>query len=626
MSDTGNHSTLTKVIAVAAIASLMFMGLSFVLAPNEAAQSKFTLTVHPLEPTTKFVSPVPGSSVDFDLQIDWNDPPHLGAHWLLLDIANASFTGPDADPLYWDFTFLGSELGVNGLYYIYETTPLPLTITLRVTYLSTTPGELVHFTIEGLESPAGSTPPYQIPGDTPYEENYTRLYCENETGIEYLNVFSEGPYVPLWEDILCYDEVNLSCSEYGIFDIVIYNHGSAPLDNIPIVDWEMWYDVNENGAIDPGDIQVDSFFDVFFEIPLGGPYTLGDDIWLGNGMSQPMTVKVLTLGTVDVGFYLLNITIESQNSGIRYSDVVTAFQPPLQVVLTNPVAGWYYRPGHIITMDFVELTGANVVEVHYYYDDGNGPVEIIDSDPDTPGVQWDTSEIPGPFCNEGWHNVTVWVEVYDDHCRYGASDPVVIYFCEEYNPDPCVLTIAIHEGWNLITIGVGLDELGANYTASQLAFAINEQAGEDIIKYVVMWEGSGQGAGKFTEYVVESDIGYDFPIEQGEGYYVYSLSPFVTEFTIVGDCPDCETFDLIECWNLVGYQSMTSVPVGEWAALIESFYDGQPFIQAIVKYDHFLGDYVAWYPGDPVDLFYVIPGEAYWIFSATDRFGAPFPE
>ena len=50
----------------------------------------------------------------------------------------------------------------------------------------------------------------------------------------------------------------------------------------------------------------------------------------------------------------------------------------------------------------------------------------------------------------------------------------------------------------------------------------------------------------------------DFPIERGEGYYLYSLSPFVNEFTIVGDCPDCETFDLLECWNLVGYESMVS--------------------------------------------------------------------
>ena len=225
----------------------------------------------------------------------------------------------------------------------------------------------------------------------------------------------------------------------------------------------------------------------------------------------------------------------------------------------------------------------------------------------------------------GLYLIKIVVDADGDDCEFW--DTLKACVCDyQDNPDPCVLIIRINEGWNLISIGVGLDELGNDYTASELAASINDQAGEDIIKYVVMWEGSGLGAGKFTEYVVTSQVGIDFPIEKGEGYYVYSISPWDMEFVIVGDCPKDETFDLIECWNLVGYESMTPTPVGEWATLIEDFLGGQPFIQAIVKYDKDLDDYVAWYPGDPDNLFMVVPGEAYWIFSAADKNWAPFPE
>jgi len=197
-------------------------------------------------------------------------------------------------------------------------------------------------------------------------------------------------------------------------------------------------------------------------------------------------------------------------------------------------------------------------------------------------------------------------------------------------PEPCVVNIAIGQGWNLVSIGVELDDLGGAYTASTFAAEINEQAGEDIIRYVVRWDTQGLGTGLFQEYVVESGIGTDFPINVGEGYYLFSISPFEMEFMIVGDCPRDETFDLIECWNLVGYRSMTEMDVGLWADLIDE-YAGEPIVQAIVRY--YKGtdplpdddDYDAWYPGDPDDEFQVKPGEAYWIFSATDITGVPYP-
>jgi len=195
------------------------------------------------------------------------------------------------------------------------------------------------------------------------------------------------------------------------------------------------------------------------------------------------------------------------------------------------------------------------------------------------------------------------------------------------NPDPCLIILQIGEGWNLVSIGVELDDLGGDYDAAAFAAEINEQAGEDIIKYVVRWEAPGQGVGYFEEYVVTSGIGVNFPINEGEGYYVYSISPFEVEFFIVGDCPRDKTFDLLECWNLIGYRSMEIVDVGVWAQMIEDHYGGQQLIQAIVKYDKDTtpDTYNAWYPGMPDNHFQVKPREAYWIFSSTEKTGGPYP-
>ena len=201
--------------------------------------------------------------------------------------------------------------------------------------------------------------------------------------------------------------------------------------------------------------------------------------------------------------------------------------------------------------------------------------------------------------------------------------------CEvDDNPEPCELKIHLGYGWNLISVGVGLDELGKTYTASTFADEINKQAGQNIIKYVVRYEKQGPLSGEFQEYVVKSDIGTDFPINEGEGYYLFSTAYYDFEFVIVGDCPDDETFDLTECWNLVGYRSTKTVAASVWAYDMDQ-YATVPIIQAIVKYDKDKEpeeDYAPWYPGSPgTDDFDVGPGGAYWIFSATDITGVPYP-
>ena len=224
--------------------------------------------------------------------------------------------------------------------------------------------------------------------------------------------------------------------------------------------------------------------------------------------------------------------------------------------------------------------------------------------------------VDGPYAEDNVHGVP-------GPGSGGSGNPIKDYVLADpwltiiHHPSPCDLTIILRVGWNLISITVGLDDLNGAYTASIFAAEINSQAGENIIKYIVAYDNS---TGVFEEYVVDSDIGNDFSMEYGRAYYVYSTSPFQTVFHVVGDCPVYETFDLTECWNLIGWMSMQTMNVGDFADIIDH-HVGWYVVQAIVKYNDDYEDgeneYIAWYPGMPVDEFQMTPGEAYWVFSAT---------
>ncbi len=205
---------------------------------------------------------------------------------------------------------------------------------------------------------------------------------------------------------------------------------------------------------------------------------------------------------------------------------------------------------------------------------------------------------------------------------YVLADPWLAII---HHPAPCDLSISLNIGWNLISITVELDDLGGAYTASIFASEMNNQAGEDIVKYIVRWDSV---SGFFEEFVVATGVGVDFPIEYGRAYYIFSTSPFDSIFHIVGDCPVYETIDLNECWNLIGWKSMVFMDVGDFAEMIDH-HAGWFAIQAIVKFDDTggLGDneYIAWYPGMDDDLFQLQPGEAYWVFVATNLIEVPYP-
>jgi uncharacterized protein (TIGR03790 family) len=353
---------------------------------------------------------------------------------------------------------------------------------------------------------------------------------------------------------------------------------------------------------------------MFFRIRSQGTWTE----WYESDINTNLTTTMIELGLDSHCMHLIEWYAVDALGNTEVTNSHTYYLPPVPT-LVSPPDGWYYRIGHTITMEHTEESGVPIIDVHYFYDlgQGAGPVEILDSDAGTPGVQWDTYGFTKAEAAK------VWVELTDDRELTCASPINTITFCQEENPDPCVIVMNLGQGWNLISIGVMLDDLGGDYTASELAFAINAQAGEDVIKYVVRYNPLN---GLFEEYVVTTDIGLNFPIEFGQAYYVYSTSPFDAEFAIVGDCPENETFDLVECWNLIGWVSMSTMDVGEFADHVDAFGDGL-IVQAVVRFDHDQdpADYEAWYRGEPGDAFQVRPGEAYWVFSATDVAGIPYP-
>lgn len=387
------------------------------------------------------------------------------------------------------------------------------------------------------------------------------------------------------------------------------------------------------------------FFEIWFDgywygpFSYTGPFTLDslDPVYRHDDPNQERPIYLGDDCDHEIRYWAVDEICNTEDKTIKAFKVSNVAPIP---TITNPVFDWYYRPGYIMDLLWSEdeTTGGDIIaEAWFYSFDGTTWYPIVDSNPNKPGVQWDTSVIPDLLCDEETRKmVHVKVILYDEHCRDGY-DTEQVWFCRENNPQPCTQNIPIRLGWNLISIAVDLDSLGlteaeGGYTASVLAAEINSQAGENIVKYVVRWN---SGTNKFNEYVVDSDIGHDFPIEKGEGYYVYSLSPFESIFTIVGDCAECEVIDLKVCWNLVGWDSMGSMTVGAFVNLINTAHGPPEVVLAVVRYvtdpmdpwyiTNLGPGYQAWYPGYSDTLFNLETNNAYWVFVAQEVNGIPLP-
>ena len=98
-----------KIVAIVAIASLIFMGFTFVLAPNEGAESEFVLKLKDGEDKVKMVQNATGHSVNYTMDLYHKNPNGEGDHVITLEIVNITYSG-GSTASNWSFKFNTTKL------------------------------------------------------------------------------------------------------------------------------------------------------------------------------------------------------------------------------------------------------------------------------------------------------------------------------------------------------------------------------------------------------------------------------------------------------------------------------------------------------------------------------------
>ena len=140
------------------------------------------------------------------------------------------------------------------------------------------------------------------------------------------------------------------------------------------------------------------------------------------------------------------------------------------------------------------------------------------------------------YCNKtytsvGTYNFFIWAN--DTSGNENISD--TYYF--EIQPEEIQHTFTFHQGWNLITIPVE-----NNFTAKSL---IENITGCQI---VCCWDSIDQ---EYKCFTIHSPDSYDFPIENGMGYFIGVTED--SNFSVTGRPISNVSIDLHIDWNLIGW-------------------------------------------------------------------------
>ncbi|MCK4613359.1 MAG: hypothetical protein KAU14_01040 [Thermoplasmata archaeon] len=314
-----NERILLKTLAVAAIATLVFMALSFMLAPNEGAYSAFVLKLkgEEDEDRIKGVGAAPGSHVTYEMQLYNAGPDDGGTHEISLEVANAAYSDGSMES-HWTFEFIDAN-DFDGKIANYIVGPNIRTVRLMVTFQGNTGGEIVTFTIIGKESAVGDRTP---------DDNYTHLSPKDGVAseIEYLTVYSTANYVPWWEPYTPTDREEYPLPEKDTYTITIRNLGASK-DDLSISHWEVWQDVNGDGKINEDVDVLNENFNVTFTTLEGAPFPLNEEISLDPGNGEELLAKVtprLDNELVPVGHYMIKLTVYSKGGGSAHEDFLKA--------------------------------------------------------------------------------------------------------------------------------------------------------------------------------------------------------------------------------------------------------------------------------------------------------------
>ena len=166
--------------------------------------------------------------------------------------------------------------------------------------------------------------------------------------------------------------------------------------------------------------------------------------------------------------------------------------------------------------------------------------------------------LPGKY--EVWEDPEDWIPttlnpVVVTIPAFPWGDPIVVridFGNAEPLTDPTVWSV-LHKGWNMWSIPVKVDGL----TAMSL---LNLVGGAGRI---VTW--LDETTGLQHSYIAGWTSG-DFPILQGEGYYVYATQD--VSFKLVGDRFGTTSVALQKGWNLIGYNSLHGVKASELLGMV----------------------------------------------------------
>jgi len=321
MAVNNNEKIALKILTVVAAAIMIFMALSFMLTPNEGADSQYVLKLKAGENKIKTVPSVSGEFVTFNMALYNNGTGDASTHRIGLTISDDTYS-PNSDATHWEFSFVDADIPGSTSYY--DIAPGGnKTVTLKVTFKGTTGGEKVTFTIRGKES--------AIDDPTP-DNNDTHLspFGGLDSEFEYLTVTSSTAYNPDWIPTKTADRIEHTMPDENSYNITIRNLGSKD-DNIAITDWYVVQDINENGVIDGADV-VNTNWNVNFTTLSGAEYVLDQNISLNSGDSEQITVHVfpaLDNTKVPMGHYLIKIIIYSNGGDTTFSDALKAYMPDL---------------------------------------------------------------------------------------------------------------------------------------------------------------------------------------------------------------------------------------------------------------------------------------------------------
>jgi predicted RNA-binding protein YlxR (DUF448 family) len=163
------------------------------------------------------------------------------------------------------------------------------------------------------------------------------------------------------------------------------------------------------------------------------------------------------------------------------------------------------------------------------------------------------------------------------------------------SPEPGNVSISLASGWNLIS-------LPTSPASSSISDVLSGISG----KYSAVYAYDGTNYESYVPGSTSNDLTTMVP---GRGYWIYMDSQATLN---VPRSQATKNVQLKAGWNLAGYPSTVTAPVGQALSSINGKYE------VIYAYDSSSNQYKGYVPGGESDLTQIEPGRGYWIYATAD--------